>query len=101
MPIYEYSCKDCGNISEFIVKAGENGQTLSCKKCGGLNLKKILSVSNIATTVSGPVTCVLRGLSNCNCATSSHYRYANFFALFEAPGGACDERRPMRLRLRR
>lgn len=53
MPIYEYSCKDCSNISEFIVKAGEIGQTLSCKKCGGLNLQKILSVSNIATTVSG------------------------------------------------
>ncbi len=49
MPIYEYRCKDCGAISEFIVFGSDD--ELYCKSCKSLNLEKLMSVHN--TRVSG------------------------------------------------
>jgi putative FmdB family regulatory protein len=39
MPLYEYKCKDCGTISEFLNKE----EKLVCSSCGGFNLEKQFS----------------------------------------------------------
>jgi len=49
MPIYEYKCKDCGGISEFIVFGKDD--ELHCKSCNSERLEKLLSAHN--TTSSG------------------------------------------------
>jgi len=41
MPIYEYQCEKCKQISEFII-FGDDEQ-LTCKKCGGKKLVKLMS----------------------------------------------------------
>lgn len=41
MALYEYKCKDCGEISEFLVFSPS--EKLSCKKCGSEKLEKLLS----------------------------------------------------------
>jgi putative FmdB family regulatory protein len=41
MPIYEYECKECKLLQEFIVK---NDQVkVECKKCNSTDLKKLIS----------------------------------------------------------
>ncbi|MCX5816348.1 MAG: zinc ribbon domain-containing protein [Proteobacteria bacterium] len=44
MPIYEYRCKDCGGISEFIVFGKDD--ELHCRSCNSENLEKLLSAHN-------------------------------------------------------
>jgi putative FmdB family regulatory protein len=48
MPIYEYKCGDCGDISEFLVFG--KGEELFCKSCKSKNLAKLISAHN--TTAS-------------------------------------------------
>jgi putative FmdB family regulatory protein len=38
MPIYEYECKNCKLMQEFIVK--NDSVKVQCKKCGDSNMKK-------------------------------------------------------------
>ncbi len=40
MPIYEYTCKDCGKSSELIVSSETQ---ISCEHCGSKKLKRELS----------------------------------------------------------
>jgi len=47
MPLYEYRCKKCGSVSEFLSTIGDTGETLACKSCGGNDLEKLLSVTTI------------------------------------------------------
>lgn len=50
MPIYEYSCKDCGNEFETLVRASS---VPDCPKCQSADLEKKLSVfATPAHTVS-------------------------------------------------
>ncbi len=58
MPIYEYKCEKCGSVSEFLVGVTRDGTDLKCRSCGGAELKKILSRSNVSTGASdGPYEC--------------------------------------------
>jgi putative FmdB family regulatory protein len=41
MPLYEYLCQKCGQVSEILVSAPSNQPR--CQACGGANLKKLLS----------------------------------------------------------
>jgi len=50
MPIYEYKCKDCGKISEFLVSVGQGTSEIKCKFCKSKNLDKIISSSFVATS---------------------------------------------------
>jgi putative FmdB family regulatory protein len=45
MPIYEYKCKSCGAISEFLTTL-RNNETISCRSCGSLKLEKIMSAAS-------------------------------------------------------
>jgi putative FmdB family regulatory protein len=44
MPVYEYECLKCGEKNEFVEALGA-GRIVArkCRKCGGANLKKIVS----------------------------------------------------------
>jgi len=61
MPIYEYRCNQCGEISEILVSMGSEGEMLICEHCGSTDLTKILSVSSYTlpegTRVPGTTCC--------------------------------------------
>jgi putative FmdB family regulatory protein len=42
MPIFEYQCKECMAVSEFLIGVG-NEEPITCKKCGSLEMEKVLS----------------------------------------------------------
>ena len=50
MPIYEYKCKDCGRISEFLVGVVQDKVEIKCSHCGSKKLEKIFSKSFISTS---------------------------------------------------
>ncbi len=54
MPIFEYRCEDCGEVSEFIIM-GKN-EPLACKKCGSGKLAKMLSAHNVASSSTDKVS---------------------------------------------
>lgn len=42
MPIYEFECKKCGKIFEYLCLKSEDNQT-PCPSCGGKKTEKLLS----------------------------------------------------------
>ena len=42
MPIFEYQCKECMTVSEFLIGIGSE-ESIVCKKCGSLEMERILS----------------------------------------------------------
>jgi putative FmdB family regulatory protein len=53
MPIYEYRCNHCGQISEILITGSSDDEGIACKQCGSTDLEKILSVSSFAFSGSG------------------------------------------------
>jgi putative FmdB family regulatory protein len=47
MPIYEYRCKTCGEESELLVLGDDD--PITCKKCGGDKLEKLMSAHSSLT----------------------------------------------------
>uniref|UniRef100_A0A7V5XF73 Zinc ribbon domain-containing protein n=1 Tax=Thermodesulfobacterium geofontis TaxID=1295609 RepID=A0A7V5XF73_9BACT len=43
MPIYEFSCLNCGEIFEKLVLKNEEEQELKCPYCRSQNIKKLIS----------------------------------------------------------
>jgi putative FmdB family regulatory protein len=44
MPIREYTCTQCGRVSELLVGIGRNSDDIACKFCGSTTLEQRLSV---------------------------------------------------------
>jgi putative FmdB family regulatory protein len=42
MPLFEYRCKECGHVTEFLEKADAKGKH-KCEQCGSTKTDKILS----------------------------------------------------------
>ncbi len=42
MPIYEYRCKNCGKVEEFLVLGEEQAPT-ACPSCGAPHMERIMS----------------------------------------------------------
>jgi len=61
MPIYEYRCNRCGEVSEILVGVGSDGEIVTCKHCGSNDLEKILSVASFtfsdSSRASGTTCC--------------------------------------------
>lgn len=60
MPIYEYMCLDCGQVSEFLVKTMSGGEKQSCPHCGSRDMKRLLSAPSLLkknTTALGNTCC--------------------------------------------
>ena len=66
MPLFDYLCLDCGNVSELLVMASDDKQ--SCPECGGANLKKMLSAHS---SLSGTSKSRLPGPGDTPCCGSS------------------------------
>lgn len=45
MPLYEYKCKQCGEVKTALVKMDQSNAPTKCDKDGG-DLEKIMSASN-------------------------------------------------------
>jgi len=43
MPVYEFRCRDCAELSEFMVSGSADSGTLSCPACGSKNLERLIS----------------------------------------------------------
>ena len=43
MPIYQYQCQQCGEVSEFLLRSSVEGEAPACPSCGSRNLKKLIS----------------------------------------------------------
>jgi putative FmdB family regulatory protein len=48
MPIYEYKCRECGEVSEILTGMGSRDEGATCKHCGSLHVERILSASFIS-----------------------------------------------------
>jgi putative FmdB family regulatory protein len=43
MPLYEYQCKSCGQISEILVRLPVESQELHCKNCDSPEITRLIS----------------------------------------------------------
>jgi len=48
MPIYEYRCRECGKINEFLIGVVRDKIEIKCRHCGSGRLDKIFSKSFIS-----------------------------------------------------
>ena len=48
MPIYEYRCIDCGEVSEVLTGMGSRDEVPPCKHCGSDNVERILSAAFVS-----------------------------------------------------
>jgi putative FmdB family regulatory protein len=44
MPIYDFKCRECGEVSEVLVRNVESPD-IRCPACGGSNMEKLISSS--------------------------------------------------------
>jgi putative FmdB family regulatory protein len=47
MPIYQYKCRECGEVSEFLVPSSSSSRTLVCSGCGSHNLDRLISAPRL------------------------------------------------------
>jgi putative FmdB family regulatory protein len=43
MPLYEYTCADCGHRFEVLQRLGEGSEGLTCPECGAAKVEKQFS----------------------------------------------------------
>jgi putative FmdB family regulatory protein len=80
MPLYEYSCRDCGRTFEVLVKESDDQPT--CPDCGATNPTKLMSAPS---TASGLARARTPGPGDTTCCGSTPGR-ANGCA---GPGSCC------------
>ncbi|MBW1695846.1 MAG: hypothetical protein JRH18_14400 [Deltaproteobacteria bacterium] len=51
MPIYEYRCKVCNSVSEYLIGVGHR-EPIRCKNCGSTDMNRILSVASFTLNSS-------------------------------------------------
>ena len=47
MPIYDFRCQDCGEVSEFLVANFSDSKTLGCPGCGSRNMERLISAPSL------------------------------------------------------
>jgi putative FmdB family regulatory protein len=60
MPIYEYKCRECGKITEVLIKGSSPANTPECSFCKSTDLEKVFSVPALikeSVSSSGGETC--------------------------------------------
>ncbi len=43
MPIYEFRCRSCGNIQEFLFLSSSDEVEIRCKECGSEEMERVVS----------------------------------------------------------
>lgn len=66
MPLFDFLCLDCGNVSEILVASSEDD--LKCRACGSGRVKKMLSA---VSPLSGVKKSTLPGAGDTACCGSS------------------------------
>jgi putative FmdB family regulatory protein len=69
MPIYEYRCRQCGQITEAFIRRSEEASAQSCSHCGSGRLERVYlsTIAPVRTRSSGagvPCCGELEGCSN-------------------------------------
>jgi putative FmdB family regulatory protein len=64
MPIYEYRCEKCGEVSEVLIF--DKGETPACQACGSTDLTKLMSAHN---TTSGSSPSIPQAASGSCCGS--------------------------------
>ncbi len=67
MPLYEFQCVDCGQVSEVLV-LGRADEAPACRECGSTNMKKLMSAS---ASSSGSLKNRLPGAGDTACCGKS------------------------------
>ena len=52
MPIYEYRCRECGEITEALVRMGSKAK-VTCANCGSRNVERKFSTFGTGGSSSG------------------------------------------------
>lgn len=47
MPIYEYTCRKCGKLSEILQGVGSEKMIVKCSSCGSADVEKVFSVMSV------------------------------------------------------
>lgn len=53
MPIYEYKCGDCGQVTDIIRPMSKRDHQVVCKFCCSLNTKRLVSLTSFALSGEG------------------------------------------------
>jgi putative FmdB family regulatory protein len=48
MPLYEYQCRGCGTVNEYLVGVGSDAPALECESCGSTKLEKMMSIVSVS-----------------------------------------------------
>jgi len=67
MPLYEYTCKDCGERFEVLQRVGEGAESVLCPECGGHEVTK--QFSTFAASASGSGGTAPAGCGSGACGT--------------------------------
>lgn len=46
MPIYDYRCRECGKVSEVLLRTADD-RSIRCPDCGSSNLERLISASRM------------------------------------------------------
>ncbi len=69
MPLYEYTCRECGRRFEVLQRVGADGSGVVCPGCGAANVTKQFSTfaSSFAAgaSASGSMPCGAPSASSC------------------------------------
>jgi len=65
----DYKCKDCGSISEIVIKE-DNGCHINCEKCGSKNMVRIFAP--VGFKKSSDSSDSYGNSSSCNSCTSGN-----------------------------
>lgn len=60
MPIYDYKCQECGEVSEIFLNSVDGSQSIACPACGSEKMQKLISASYMLQTearASGRTCC--------------------------------------------
>ncbi len=66
MPIYEYTCQDCGHDFEKFVRSVTSAQVPACPQCGGDHVKKGWSVFGMGKADAGSSGFASSAASSCS-----------------------------------
>jgi putative FmdB family regulatory protein len=47
MPVYEFRCRECTKVSEFLLPSFSDNRTLTCPGCGSQNLERLISAPRL------------------------------------------------------
>ena len=69
MPIYEFKCLDCGELTEIIFTSSEDSREIKCRQCGAKDMERVLSTTNYSMKGSSPSSGATASATTKTCAS--------------------------------